>query len=169
MGPCQNGTVPETGGVAPGARAKGNICKSGGVSGERAAPRARSLSLQETLATESTAFLLPCFILNAKAFHTTVTPSNHSLTSVASVETIYFHAPWSAHQLIQNRECDGTRYFNVPWKDKGGKNRWRRLEGKKGALSLECSANTHTTDAQDGFECSVVKKFCEVLEGGPMD
>lgn len=93
ISPCQDGTVPETCGVALRTSAKGNICTSGGVSGERAAERALSLCWQETPTTQSTVFLLPYFILNVKAFHTTVASENDSLTSVASVETIFFHAP----------------------------------------------------------------------------
>lgn len=43
-----------------GPRAKGNICESGGVSGERAAERAPT--------AQGTVFLLPYFILNVKLF-----------------------------------------------------------------------------------------------------
>lgn len=72
--PCQNRNVPENCSVVLHARAKGNICKSGGVSGEHAAERARSRHWEEIPTTEGTVFLLPSFTLNVKAFHTTVTP-----------------------------------------------------------------------------------------------
>lgn len=42
------------------------------------------------------------------SFHTTVTPSNDSLTSAAAVETIFLHAPWSAQRLRQSRACGGA-------------------------------------------------------------
>lgn len=49
---CQNGTVPVNCSVVLHSGAKGNICKSGGVSGEHAAQRARSPCWQETPMTE---------------------------------------------------------------------------------------------------------------------
>lgn len=115
ISPCQNGIVPENCSVVLHTRAKGNICKSGGVSGEHAAERAQSLCWQETPSTEWTVFLLPYFILNVKAFTLQWHPKMILLLPLKQYFFMLHRVPTS---WFKNQECNRALCFSVPWKEK---------------------------------------------------
>lgn len=90
---CQNGTAPENGSALLHPRAKGNICESGGVSGEHAAQRAPT--------TEGILFLLPYFILNVKLFTLQWHPKMILLLALLQLKQYFFMlhrvpSSWSA-------------------------------------------------------------------------